>query len=285
MVACISTKTKKVKALTIFILFFCIAYSTAAQKKFEGIIVYKLTALHKKATFFKEVHFKDGKLRCILRTSHFHRTCKADWLINFDSLLIAFTNSWNDTGYAKPLDEVEPGTDPHLLKSGQQGKTILGYQTTTYKGFDSGGLHSDRANRFYAWYADALLFSIPSSYLTAQIAGFGNGRAICLGMILHFKNPAEDFKMSAVSVKPQSLPDSQFLITRYNPWEVNREISDEATVKVDSLPALANDTTALEHFRNPHAPKHKPSSKNTHKQPTKSPATKPKESVTYKKMP
>lgn len=173
---------------------------------------------------------------------------------------------------------MQPGRDPHLLKSGQQGKTILGYQTTTYKGFDSGGLHSDRANKFYAWYADALLFSIPSSYLTAQIAGFGNGRTICLGMVLYFKNPADDIDIKAVSVTPQSLPDSLFQISQYNPWEINRQISDEATVELDStLPALADDTTALNKFRNQVPAKHKPSRKNTHKQPTKSSATKPKE--------
>lgn len=273
------------RTLTILILFFCIGYSTAAQKKFEGIIVYKLTAIHKKTVFFNEVHFKDGKLRCIFRTNDFHPAPKADWLIHFDSLLIAYTNSWKDTGYAAPLDKVESRTDPHLLKSGQKGKTIMGYQTTTYKGFDSEGIHPDRAKKFYAYYADSLLFPIPSEYLTNQIVHFTNGHSVCLGMALHFKNPEDDIDIKAISVKPQSLPDSLFLISRYNPWEVSREISDEATIKVDSLPALANDTTALDQFRNPHAPKHKPSRKNTHKQPTKSPATKPKESVTYKKMP
>jgi hypothetical protein len=266
------------KTLINFILFICLGYATLAQKKFEGTIVYKLTAVHKKTTFFREMHFKDGKLRCIFRTSDLQRTSKADWLINFDSLLIAFTNPWNDTGYAVPLYKVDSRSDPHLFKSGKKGKTILGFHTTAYQGFDSGGIHSETAKKFHAWYGDSLLFPIPSEYLTAQIAGFGNGRTICLGMVLHFKNPADDIDIKTVSVTPQSLPDSLFLISRYNPWEVNREISDEATVKLDStLPALADDTTALNKFRNQVPAKHKPSRKNTHKQPTKPSATKLKE--------
>lgn len=191
-------------------------------------------------------------------------------LIDFKEAKFYLINSEEKNFKINKLDAHER-TQKALKSISRLNKTILNFKTTAYTAEEkTKSLSTEKASPLY-WYADTLFFSFDTVYAGHYSTKlFGNGRNICLGRKEITGEGSKDYNtlLEALSVEQMKLADSLFTIPSDFLPEPEKQtiIESEATTDTTRLP-----------FKTKKSTNNKSPSKNTHNQPTKSSAIKPKQ--------
>jgi hypothetical protein len=289
------------RALITVVVLSLICQLAVGQKNFEGKIIYKFFQSDEKNEGTFETYFGKEKIKVLIKANN-SKSEKDDLLIDFNAGILYYINSNNKTYRKENLGDSLKITYrmSSLQITPKKNKTILGYHCTAYSGKDTIKSGFSEPMSFTIWYADSLLFGFNKKYLIGNmIPVFGNGSKIGLAFELMLGNDKKRNKMEAslFSIEPSSSPDSFFIIPQDYVAEKmwgqgfdstkaeadsiqsveHRQLSDEEMKEIMEKAAAAVKEAVDKATTQSVMKKKKAASKNTHNQPTKSAAIKPKQ--------
>jgi len=285
----IFTERKKMKTLIIISIFLITVLSTFAQKNFEGRITYQLTGNRGKINALADVYFKTNKIKAALRTAPDEAKSKDDLIILLDSGFIYHLNLDKGSYTRDDLNKTVVLYEPEFIKSPFQNKRIQGVNCQAVRVVTSPVKPIMGGADITLWPADSLLFPCNKKFATNELSiAFINGTNISLAALLIFNTPEgkDSATLNAVSIVPGIQEDSIFFLPKdlifatdiinQNSREVDPE-SIAAKAAIDSIVRIVDSVVNLAVKKATKTTSPNRSSKNTHKQPTKPSATKPKE--------
>lgn len=248
------------------------------QLPFEGKIVYKMVDGEKMKEASIEAWFGKGKIKAIVNETNEDRKPKEDLLIDFTNGIIYYLDTDNKTYRIDSLANKK--SFPGLTKTPAKNKTITGYPATAYGTIDTSDSEFLGKMEMNFWYADSIYFPVDSKYnFYEMIPIFSNGTNIGLGMEMNLgiSSPEKSFTITALSVTPMQLSDSDFILPQ--DYTIEEEL---AATKMDTAylnePPMMDTPMAAPKKATTKTIKNKPASKKPvkSKSPAKSAATKPK---------
>ena len=286
---------KKVKThIVAFILFF-ISTTVIAQQNFEGKIIYIMTSGESQKNFL-EANFSKQKIKITVQKINANSR-KQEYLLDFENGFVYDIDS-NEKRYKQKMFAGKEMYNKNLLVLfPEKNRKILGYSCTAYVIYDSTKSDFFPPSKSYVWLADSLYYPVKEEYLNSEILPMlTNGTSICMGAEMKMgEDSSETIKFVPISITSGTIPDSVFTIPEDyiaevingmpNP-EIYREVESDSSIiaAVDStVREFIQITDSIEkaqklkkHLYKKSTHKKYPS-KNTHNQPTKSAAIKPKQ--------
>lgn len=252
-----------------------------AQKSFEGRIVYRFTQPNENKIGSIEAFFGKKKIFAHITDSS-KDAIKNDILLDFENGGFYSINRTTKEYSKEKITDQKRSVFPGLSRTPGREKTVLGLRCSAYTGTDS----SAPATAI-AWYADSLHFFFDEKYVTNEMLPvFGNGKNIAMGFEVNTKKLSRTVHLisTPILIEAKEFPDSLFILpVGYKlKWEPTQADSTEmaSQMVLDSLKrhsdSIKKEVERLE-LELKQLETENPPLNNTHKQPTKSPAIKPKQ--------
>ncbi|MBL0359382.1 MAG: hypothetical protein IPP72_22090 [Chitinophagaceae bacterium] len=275
--------------ITLFIIL--IGNSISAQKNFEGKINYKMNSNSQDTSTSITAYFGKQKIKAVFKQRDSIKNKKDDLLIDFENGVVNYINAEKNTYRTIKLQDMEMDRMPALKPFPEKNKQLLGYNCTAYITTDTSKNEYISFTPFYFWYADSLFFKVKNEYSNIDMVPiFTNGNTVGMGMQMNLGNGRGEvyIELTPVSILKETIPDSVFSLARLQferkYIESSSTLADSTQILVDSISRLiqqAADSVVKMIEKQAKigkkSPSRKTASKNTHKQPTKPSATKPKE--------
>lgn len=280
-----------------FSIFFALLICTDlyAQQNFEGKIVYAGNFLGK-----EEITVFFGKDKLLTKTSPIDSINgnNKDLLIDFSKGVVYYLDRLTKTYSSENITDSK--SDFHVLTPwAEKNVTVLGHHCSAYKPADRSTDKPERSP-FSIFYADDLFYHVKEEYTRMQgLQFFTNGKNVGMGIEMEATDNKKQGIFPVSIAAEKMLPDSIFTIPqnyKMKSYETNTDsvkFNEEIPVSEDSITTLvqmAVDSAVrvieemiekINKKENQQKQKNtkpkKPSPKNTHTQPTKSPAIKPKQ--------
>lgn len=276
--------------ITIFILSL-VSKLTCAQQNFEGKIVYAGNFLGK-----EEITVFFGNNKLLTKTSPIDSINgnNKDFLVDFTTGVVYYLDRLTKTYSSKNITDSKSDF-PALTPWVEKNETILGHHCSAYKPVDRSTDKPERSP-FSIFYADDLYYHVKEEYTHMQgLQFFTNGKNVGMGIEIE-ANDNKKQGILPVSIAAENISDSIFSLAGFERHSITvidteaKEDADAIAVRVaadSAVKAVADSVvkvidsiiSAMEKKQDiPTKSKPKKSSpKNTHTQPTKSPAIKPKQ--------
>jgi hypothetical protein len=211
------------KVLLCFCLFLCLLPSIA-QKRFEGVVIYKLTLEEDTNVLIHlNAYFKQDKIKLVTSVEK----APKEMDVKNETLILDFKIGAIDR--LKPekkkleremMIKGKKEDIPEITKFDDLSKSILGYECEGYKNKEikiattDSILKNTPAVEFRLWYAKELSFKIPDQYKKIQMVPLlTNGN---VGMAFELKVDTGDKKINliseAINIQQKHLPESVFQV-------------------------------------------------------------------------
>lgn len=262
-----------------------------AQQNFEGKIVYAGNFLGK-----EEITVFFGNNKLLTKTSPIDSINgnNKDFLVDFTTGVVFYLDRLTKT-YS--IENITDGKSdfPVLTPWAEKNTTILGHPCSAYKPADR---NTDKPERsaFSVFYANDLYYHVKEEYTQMQgLQFFTNGKSVGMGIEIEAKDNKKQ-GILPVKIAAEKIPDSIFSLAGFKIYDISvtdtevKEDADAIAVRAaadSAVQAVADSVVkvidsiimAMEKMQDIPT-KGKPQKsppKNTHTQPTKSPAIKPKQ--------
>ena len=288
-------KTKNMRTLIAAFILFFINTSVFAQQNFEGRIIYKYSESTNNKTGSIEAFFGNKKIKAHITDSSKGET-KDDILIDFEKGVAYSIDIEKKYFTTDSFTNKRGSLFPSLTLAPEKNKIIKGYHCSAYIGNDSVKREYREPTNVTTWVADSLYFFFDNKYANPEmIPVFGDGKNIAMGFEIKMTLKGQPVMMKSVPVLIEYLkmPDSFFTIpsgyTFGKSWgNVSNSTTIDSTINFNSavekvmdsakkMMDKAKEAADRVNEKRKKSTHKKPSSKNTHNQPTKSSAIKPKE--------
>lgn len=276
------------------IICFWLPANSIAQKNFEGRIVYRLVEYNNNNLPQKigsiEVFFKPERVKAFVRDST-KLVTKDAVVINMHEGIIYQINLIDSTYRVDSISDRRPSAFPKMEQVPGEKKVVLGHTCSVLMGIDSGkvGIPEQAPDTAIMWLADSLYFPFKSKYATDDVLPIvGNGETITLGFDfrLTMQGTQQHIISTPVLIEEKEISDAVFVVEgkQYQEGYDSKMLEEAVKAAADSAAAaVANIIDSIEKANTQKHIKHKKNipkkstSKNTHTQPTKSSALKPKQ--------
>jgi hypothetical protein len=274
-------KENNMKTLIAVVVLSLLSQLAVAQKNFEGKIVYKLASLFGDTQV--TVYFGNERLKAEINSTDSIDNNDDDLLIDFANGIVHFMNRRKKTYRTDSIAGTKMQRLPSIKYLPEKNKKILGYNCSAYEMADTSNNDFKNGVSFSVFYADSLFYSVKQDYVNIEMTPlFTNGKTICMGIEVKQKNDSQKsaFGLIPILITAEKIPDSIFSLSDYDLDAITiintPSLEDSVKQAVDS--SVKDIIARVKQIENGKKKTHKKSpSKNTHNQPTKSPAIKPKE--------